>query len=456
MTAPTLPPVSGEEDEGRVPRRRPSMSAVTTSPLVLGVAGAAAAAVVGLALAAAPMLVLWLASLEAGWVAPVRQTGLLWLVAQGAPIALAGITIDLLPWGLVLIPLVLLASAGAWATRRSGVAGGAALLWVVIPGAVAYAVIGAVVDLVVAEPAARVDLLHAVISCLVVAILGLSWGAVRASGLLDSDRIPAVARVPVRAGIVAAAVIIAAGAVAATVSLLVHIDDAITMTRALGVGLGGALGLLALGIAYLPVIVVWGSAYLLGAGVALGPQAAVSPFLPASAPASLPPFPLLAALPQQAPPLAWALPVVGVLAGIWAGVLIGRRLKDEQRLVRLACAAVSAAVAGVVLAVLAWVSSGSLGTQNLAQLGPDPSVVGMLAAVLVAVGALPTALAPSPPARPSLSLAAPAEEALGNDGLGGDDVVGRQGEDYEDDVDHGVNGDDMDDVLTGDDAGRDG
>ena len=430
MSAPTLPPVA----EPVV--RRPASNLLRT-PAVGSLAAALSAAVIGLALAAVPMLVLWLSSLESGWAGPVRQTGLLWLVSQGAPISIAGITVDLLPWGLVLIPLILLASGGAWATRRSGLTGGPQLIWIIAPGAVLYTVVGGVVDLVVAEPAARVDLLHAIVACLVVSALGLTWGAVRGAGLLAPGRLAAIVAVPLRAGVTAAAVIVIAGAVAATVSLLVSIDDAITMIRALGPGIGGGLGLLALGIAYLPVIVVWGSAYLLGAGVVVGPTVTLSPFLPATAPTALPPFPLLAALPQQAPPMAWALPVVGVLAGIAAGLLIGRRLRHEQRLVRLACAAVASAVAGGLLAGLAWLSAGSLGTQNLAHLGPDPSVVGMLTVVLVGIGALPVALAPSAPSRPALSVAGP-------------EPVEVVGFDVDADVDDGVVTDGSGDVTVAD------
>lgn len=420
MTAPTVPPVSEEEPVRRRPRfalphgwwrRRPHLHLpgghLLRAPWVMGLAAALWAAAIGLLLAAGPMLILWLSDLESGWVQPLRHAGLLWLVAQGAPVSIAGVTLTLLPWGLVIVPLALLSVGGAWAARRTSAATPSAVLLVVLPGAVLYTVLSAVIDVIVSEPVARVDLLQAVISGLVVALLGLGWGALRGSGLLASGVVPGVVTVTLRAGFLAVAFIVGMGAVAATVSLLVSIDDAVTMARALGAGLGGGVGLFMLGVAYVPVISVWGATYLLGAGVALGPTASVSPFVPAGAPAALPPFPLLAALPQQAPPFAWALPLVGVIAGLLAGALIGRRLRHEQRLVRLAVAAGAAAIAGAGMAALAWLSSGSLGTDALAGLGPDPSVVAVLTVLLVVIGAVPAALVPSPPARPALVVAEP-------------------------------------------------
>lgn len=67
------------------------------------------------------------------------------------------------------------------------------------------------------------------------------------------------------------------------------------------------------------------------------------------------------------------------------------------------------------MALLAWLSSGSLGTASLTSLGPDPAVVAVLTVVLVAIGGIPAALAPRPPARPSLQVATPTAAASGDD-----------------------------------------
>ena len=342
---------------------------------------------------------------EIAWSDAVRWGGLLWLVANGAAVSIAGVTITLLPWGLLLVPLVLLASASAWAVRRSDAREPLSILLALVPGVLLYTAIAIGVDLVVSAPVARVDVLDAALWALAVALLGSSWGGIRASGLLERLPLPDTVRTGVRAGAIAAVVVIGVGAIAAGVSLIMGIDDAITMGRSLAAGTGGGIGLFALGLVYVPVMVGWGSAYVLGAGVGVGGDVVLSPFLASNTPTELPSFPLLAALPAQPPPMAWLLPILGIVAGLAGGALIARNLRSEGRLVRLVVAAGAAVGAGALLAAVAWLSSGSLGTGTLVGLGPDPMIVGVLGGVLVSMGAIPSAVAPSPPARPSLAVA---------------------------------------------------
>jgi hypothetical protein len=374
---------------------------------VVGILAALWAALIGFAVAAVPLLVAWMASPDSGltWTQSLRIAGLLWVLAHGAPIALSGITYSLLPWGLAVIPLVLLGYGGGWAARRARVGDLREVLLLVVPGAAVYAGVVAAAAAATSEPASRISAGPAAAGALVMALLGLGWGAVRAAGLGPRLHIAPMITVMVRAGLAAAATLVGFGALAATASLVVHIDDAITMSQALGAGLGGGLVLLALGVAFVPVMVAWGTAYVMGAGVVIGPGITVSPFIAVTTPAQLPPFPLLAALPQEATPMAWLLPVLGVVGGVVAGVLIARRAREEVRLVRLALAAGSAVVAGGVLGLGALLASGSLGDQRLAHLGPDALTVAILGAVLTVLGAAPSAIVPASPARPVLAVA---------------------------------------------------
>ncbi len=238
----------------------------------------------------------------------------------------------------------------------------------------------------------------------VLALVAFGWGAVRYARVDVIGRVPAWLAVSVRAGLIGAVAILGLGALAATASLLVHVDDAITMAQSLHAGVGGGLGLLILGIAYLPVMAVWASSYVIGAGVVIGPAVAISPFIPVTAPTQLPPFPLLAALPQATTPVMWALPLVGIVGGVLAGLAIARRARTEPRLTRLAMALAAAAVSGGVMLVLAYLASGSLGNLRLAQVGPSPVTVAVLTAVLVTLGAVPSAVIGAPPAKPALSV----------------------------------------------------
>jgi hypothetical protein len=398
---------------GRVRGRVRGLRRPHALPELTGALAGLWAAAIGLAVAAVPMLIVWMASTGTGltWTEALRIAGLIWVVAHGTPVAIAGVEISLLPWGLTLIPLVLLSYAGSWAARRSSVGSWGRTARLVVAGALVYGATAGFVAQSSYDATSRVALLGAVLQGLGVAVLGLSWGSLRGARLWPDPRIPSTFVEPLRAGAVAVAAVLGIGALAAAASLMGHFDDAVTMTQSLGAGLGGGLALVVLGVAYVPVLVVWSSAYLLGAGVVVAPAVTLTPFIPVGAPAELPPLPVLAALPEQAPVFAWALPVVGVLAGVLAGIHIARTCRQEPRLVRLALAAGAAAVAGLLLAGASWLSSGALGDDRLAHLGPTPGTVGILAAVLVVIGAVPSAVLPGQPGRPRLRVARSAKPA---------------------------------------------
>lgn len=427
MTAPTLPPASGpgqrhpERPEGAAPsaepterprgRRlpRPHLPTVglPVAPALVSLLAAAWAIVIGLGLAVVPLLLVWMTTTASGltWGEAVRLGGVLWLVANGASVTIAGLGISLVPWGLVLVALVLLGVAGGWAARRVEPSTPRAWMQVLLPGAVLYSGAAAALAVLTAGPTASVPAAAAAFWSFVVAMVGLGLGALRVQGLPIG--IPRSVITVVRAGLVAAFTLLALGAVAATAFLVMHFDDAITMAQSLQAGVAGGLGLLALGVAYVPVMAVWGMAYVMGAGILIGPGITVSPFLATTSPTALPPFPLLAALPQGATVIGWLLPVSGVLAGVVAGALIARRARTETRLTRLAMAGCAAIVAGGAMGVMALLGSGGLGDLRLAQLGPVPMTVAVLGAVLVALGAVPSAIVGRSPDRPRLSVASP-------------------------------------------------
>ena len=425
VTAPTLPPATPEHDgkpHGRAPLGSRLRDAGRTSartlgrlrrpvsvrqPWLNGLIGALWAAFIGFGLAALPMLAMWMSAPDSGltWTEALRLAGLLWVASQGAAVTIAGVTVTLIPWGLAVIPLLLLGYAGGWAARRSDVDSPRSGAQLVLAGAIAYAAVAGVLAVLTSRSAASVSVPAALGCAFVLALVGLGFGTFRASRGDWLGSVPTLLLVVLRAGAVGALALLGLGTVAASVSLMLHIDDAVTMAQSLAGGLGGGLGLLALGVAYVPVMAMWGTAYVMGAGVVVGPAVTISPFVAVTAPTDLPPFPLLAALPQGATPLAWALPLTGVAAGVLAGLVIARRARRESRLVRLALATGAAAVAGVLLALGAFLASGSLGDLRLAFLGPVPATVGILGAVLIVLGAAPSAAAAASSDRRRLSVA---------------------------------------------------
>ena len=427
VTAPTLPPASTGEEPAASPVarlgstlsglrsrvRRPRIGGGGRPDWLMGALAGLWAALIGAAIAVLPMVVTWMASPDTGltWTEALRLGGLVWVVAHGVPITLSAVTVSLLPWGLVVIPLVLLGYAGGWAVRRCEATDARSLASLVASGTVVYAAAVGTVSTLTAEPASRTSWPVAALHAVVIAGLALSWGALRAAGIRPLDRLPLPAAVAVRSGAVSAAALLGLGALAATASLLAHFDLALTMAQSLEAGLGGGLALAVLGVGYVPVMVVWGTAYVMGAGVVIAPSVTVTPFIGTTTPTELPPFPLLAALPVEASPLAWLLPLAGVLAGVLGGLLIARRARREPRLIRLAMAGGAAVVAGVLLALAAFLASGALGEARLAVLGPVPVTVGILGAVLVVLGAVPSAVVPAGPERPVLTVAADEDRA---------------------------------------------
>ncbi len=104
MTAPTLPPaqrspIPGERSglgqrlrtvAGAAGARvRGSVGTGASAPWLVGVSAAAWAALLGLALAAVPMLIVWMASPASGltWLESLRVAGLIWLVAGGGAVS---------------------------------------------------------------------------------------------------------------------------------------------------------------------------------------------------------------------------------------------------------------------------------------------------------------------------------------------------------------------------------
>ncbi len=104
---------------------------------LMAIVAAAWAAVIGLGVAAVPLLVIWMATPQSGltWLESLRLAGLLWVVAHGVPVTLSGVTYSLLPWGLAVVPVLLLGYSGGWAARRSEVATTRGLLVLVCLGA---------------------------------------------------------------------------------------------------------------------------------------------------------------------------------------------------------------------------------------------------------------------------------------------------------------------------------
>ncbi|MGQ4437679.1 MULTISPECIES: cell division protein PerM [unclassified Streptomyces] len=241
----------------------------------------------------------------------------------------------------------------------------------------------------------------------------------------------------VRAAGLGTSVLVGGGALLLGTSLIWHGGAARTSFLQLTEGLSGRFAVLLLCLALIPNAAVWSASYGLGPGFALGVHHTVAPLASAPAPL-LPPFPLLAAVPDAGTgtPLNWLAGLVPVAAGVMAGWFVARvavggtasqrahgasELTEEQQRRAIgaglrqqptqapsaksssaqapwargrtaATALLAAALCAVLLALLAELSGGPLGGAALARFGPVWWQTGGAALVWIAATAVPTAV----------------------------------------------------------------
>jgi hypothetical protein len=320
----------------------------------------------------------------------------LWLLAHGEPVVIDGVRVTLAPLSLTVLVGVGLHGVAGYAARqaqlgRPGRAWSAAerrRLCLSLAGVLAgvYAVVLTAV-LVLSGVAAESGLRAVAVAIGLAGLIGLA-GARQAVGWRPQQAWPPWARAIPRA-VLAAVLVLALGGVAATVTgLLTHHQMVTALTAQLAPDGTGALLLTLLQGAYLVNVVLWATAWTLGAGFSLGQDSFVS--LMGNQVEVLPSFPLIGAIPQTNPApwsnLAWL--VWGVLAGVMAAVIVLRSRRrarfDETALV----GGLSGVLAGLACWLLSVLARGDLGTVLLTGLGPRLTELAVLAPTLLGLSGL--------------------------------------------------------------------
>jgi hypothetical protein len=184
-------------------------------------------------------------------------------------------------------------------------------------------------------------------------------------------------------------VLVAGGSLLVGLMLARHHGRAGLLLDGLDPGAGGTLLLLLACLLYVPTAAVWGLAYAVGPGFAVGEGTSVT--VAGADLGAVPGFPLLAALPQGtgagAGPLALVVPVA---AGLVAALLLRRAAARPgapgtaswRELLRVAAAVGGSVAAGTGL--LALLAAGSAGPGRMGEAGPAWWAVGPLAGIEVA------------------------------------------------------------------------
>jgi hypothetical protein len=318
-----------------------------------------------------------------------------WLLGHGVALSTSGERLTLVPLAISVLAGWRLTRAGVHASRAIGGHRSRSVGPAFAAGAAAgasYGMIGAIVALVSRTDTMTFEPVRTFITLGLFGAVFAILGAVRhaRAGRALGRRIPLVVRDAVRSGFVAVVLIVAAGAGIAGVALALHGGAAAEMLGSYRAGFLGQAGITLLCLAYLPNLAVWGAAYLLGPGFAVGADTLISPGQVLVGP--VPAVPVLAGLPTgPLTGLGPALLGIPLAAGICAGLLLMRRRRTEWGNL-LGAAVLAGPVAGVLLQAAGFVAAGALGSGRLASMGAVTWWVGLLATIVVGVGCVVAAI----------------------------------------------------------------
>ncbi|MCP2301958.1 cell division protein PerM [Actinokineospora globicatena] len=279
-----------------------------------------------------------------------------WLGAYQVPVRIEGHELGALPLLPTLLALVLVWRTAASAAERLGVETPREAAQVVGAIVGAHAAVGLSLALLCSGGTVTIDPLAGLYYPALLSGIAAVAGVLPRAGLsrVLSERMDAVALRGLRAGLLAVAALLAAGALVLTLALALSFS---TVRHLFAIeDFGGGIGMLLLSLGYLPNAVVAATAFSAGPGFALG-SVVVSPMDFTGG--TVPPLPLLGALPEQGQ--AWWLVLFAFPAAV--GTLVGWVLRevDESPKVRVRAVVVASVVVAMAFAVLGGAAGGALG-----------------------------------------------------------------------------------------------
>lgn len=357
---------------------------------------------VGLAIPLIPLTVLWGAQYGFGpdWTNFWRLSADAWLLGHGADITVTlnetlvkalGIpgaaepfVLSIAILGFSLVTVLLARRAGKRiAETRHRLSGEIVALVVVF--AASFAISWSAI-----QPGVRPSVVQGTILPTLVFALGLAIARIGDVPWFDRirDDVRLILIGSLRAGIAAVAMVMTVAAILVALMILANYAQIITLYESLHTGALGGTMLTIAQIMFLPNLVIWAAAWLVGPGFAIGTGSSVSPLATNLGP--VPSIPVLGALPQGDLPFAFVGLVVPIVAGFLAGALLSKpvQLPVGRLTWTIAVGVGTGIVGGAVLGLLAWASAGSLGPGRLAVVGPDPLAVGLLAALELGLSAI--------------------------------------------------------------------
>jgi hypothetical protein len=342
---------------------------------LVSVGGGLASALAGALLVGAMVLVGWWGAVSVSVPGMLATIGGVWILGNGGPVIVGGLRITLVPLGLTTVFALLCAATAAFGYQQAVRArprpakGGERVRVIVRVAAeltLGYAIAAAAMALAVG--AAILSVLPGAVGVgLVGGLAGAWWRSGRPAPL------PLWFRSAVKGALAGLCALAVFSAAALAVALVQGEPRIATLEQQLGFDAAGALVWVVIGLLYLPNLLGWVAAWLLGAGFSVGDGSLIAPW--GTQLGLLPSVPVFGALPADGSGGLEAWLVTGALAGLVAGGTAAAavvRHGDER--VGLIGALLSGSLAGLLAGAgfLAWaaLSRGALGADRFAVVGP--------------------------------------------------------------------------------------
>lgn len=404
--------------------------------LSIGAVQALIAAVVGLAVLALPLTILWVFENDpqTNYLVALRTSADIWLLAQGVGLKVAAGTFLGLKVGAFSITLMPLGFTIflAWLAWRVGrTISGAQVMWPAWIGAAgSYAIINALVvkgaehKTISADPIAAFIVpvlffsLFMLLGSLVLqprAVYGVAKGAqsVERKAVFDFASntfasLPWVIRVvwspALRAGTAIVIGLLIVSAVAIGLLFAINWISIVTFYESVHSTFLGGFAITSAQIALLPNFVVFAASWLTGVGFSIGAGSLISPLGSAAGP--LPAIPALAILPQGTLGFGMIAIVVPLLLAFFATLAIKKHADDVRFefatpiASALALGLSIAFVSALEMAFLGWLASGAFGPGRFAANGVNPLMLFAVVFVEVAVVSVLASFLAAKPLRP--------------------------------------------------------
>lgn len=336
----------------------------------------------------------------------LRAAGIAWQVLHLVPIVIGNVTVGVLPWGFLVVPIFVLWKSTQWALKSSQPKSAFEFARVAVSITVVYAALAGAVATFSSTPDLNTSSLSAVLHASLVALLVTTVCVVSyaPSKTILTDSLPKLFVDGIRPALIAFGLLFIAGSLLTSAALILNWAQVRAVTTLMAPGLIDGFFITLLGIGYLPTLSVWAMSYLLGSGILLGGGGIVTP--ENASPGALPAFPALSILPSESAALASYFILIPILVGIAIYFVMPReRWSPQGDSVAIALSfvvrwreIVTLLVSIGLLSLLVWIaasaSSGALGTGYLKFVGPMPSQVAFAALSVCGISALLTLVIP--------------------------------------------------------------